>query len=726
MFCGLFRVFLGVMCMLFGVIEQKELMELFAYNQTFIHNEHHKLDEKDDKLQKYKKYEQVINALHNRYQRSLIPSSHAIYAYDKKVKVSQENKIDFINKHIIPKLVDDLKNSKNKEHGVMIKDLKEKIKSMDFSDSLPLYEIYSQIVWDEIEKQLMKLPQLEIHRLYHDESSFEWRSIRMKPESHDDDNNDINICNTKHKITRYVDQGLNQQIYRLIHGSGCNGILTTELYDTLGITSMEVSNRLNAMSTTYDIVSIIEDSDKSKPKRLYTKPFYDEIMSQNNHNDKNNGKKKDDGNKTPRRKSPQKRNRKGFMAKFQKRLDLLEKYINDNNGVVAAIEARKYLKSQDDDYNGTTLLLESKTFTRLTNRLVKDKKIKIVKYHINNAEELRTTTHPVLLNYNLNSEDEDVIKLGQASINQCNNKKSKTIANHISKVSKHEITPKKPKQSKKPKTPKKSGESKESKKSKKIKKTKKTKKSTKSKKSKESKESKKKKKDTRKKGRKRKSSEANLDKNGNSDNISNSNTLEPPRKKQKTDVVNKRNVSDDENDECMDDKYEEEKYKKVRHSKYCSYYGYIVPTMSRIRLLHEYLLQYKKNEEMGMCDVDYHPTTGLIASPSPYESDNNYIDNPDYNNRLKYFGGLRYNRKTGMLPSPYQKKWNFDDMINHQSEFNINSSAKSKSKSKLYKNCVRNWCDTDLWFEAQNFKKTAKTKNNEKKSICKYFENISI
>ena len=135
---------------------------------------------------------------------------------------------------------------------------------------------------------------------------------------------------------------------------------------------------------------------------LYLKSFYQQRTSQ---------------------KKTQKRNQKGFMKKFRKRLTLLEKYINANNGVVATIKARKYLKSKDDDNNDNDnqLLLESKTFSRLTRKLVTNNKIKIIDYKINNQCNNRTVYHTVLLNYHLNEKDENIIKLALISIEQTNN-----------------------------------------------------------------------------------------------------------------------------------------------------------------------------------------------------------------------------------------------------------------------------------------------------------------
>eukprot|EP01083_Nonionella_stella_P160245 523611_1 len=601
-----------------------DLLQLFAYNQYYLDNK--KTGSATDPLRMYKQRKEAMNELHERYKQSLIPSSHALYCYNAKVEIDREIKIRFIDEYIVPKLLQMIDETEHKELGVMMKDLKDCIKTMDFTQSLPLHEIFAQIKWEEVSERLKKQPQLEIHRVFSDESTQIFRTFRMKQIKKDS-------ASTQGKDTRvrYIDQGLNAQIYRLIYDAGTNGILATTLYAILGMKPKDGCRRIKVCSKTYDIVSITQHSDKSKPNRLFIKHFYDELS-----------------------KAKTKQKRQNVMPRFNKRLDLLRQYLNDNAGVASAIELRRYLKTKDDDFDGDVMLLDSKTFCRLTDKLIKQNEIKMIHYKVNDRNKvnsIRTSTHPVILKYAFTASDPEIIKLAKDAIHRSATKNSHILSQSklMTKVSKEHITPKKDK--KKHKLA----------------------------------------------GKKRRYTDMNINTNHNHYDLKS----ESPTKKRKL-------------------HHHFQKKKSISHALYCSYYGYIRPTMARVRLLHEYLLQYKKNEDMGLIeDIEYDemgfivspvpsssppprptqspvtPTMGTFHSSSypnfseynanaiPYEKNRNLTPTSPYHRRHDR-DRLRYHNHY-TLPSPHPQ----DDMINTLQPLRRNQSdtLQTRKKKKTLKVC---------------------------------------
>eukprot|EP01084_Bolivina_argentea_P068102 123945_1 len=143
----------------------------------------------------------------------------------------------------------------------------------------------------------------------------------------------------------------------------------------LNIKPKQGYKQIKTMCDTYNIVFIPEKNNKSQQKqmRLFTETFYNQ---------------------------KQKLNRQKIIPRFNERLKYLEEYLNNNNGVISVIEARKYLNINN-----------SKTFTRLTDNLIKNNKIKIIHYNVNDSNNLnKVKTHTIILDYKLNAHDKNIIK----------------------------------------------------------------------------------------------------------------------------------------------------------------------------------------------------------------------------------------------------------------------------------------------------------------------------
>merc|ERR1712228_875875 len=154
----------------------------------------------------------------------------------------------------VPKLVHFIEISvETKPHGIIISDLKQFVKSLDFSHSQSLNEMYAQISWELIENELKKQSNLEVHRVYTDEAAQVYRTFRIKTnENSDNAEEDIN----------------DDPMYKLIHDAQTKGILATQLFESLSISSKEGSKRIKELCASSDVIS--DSIDNTKTKRLFT------------------------------------------------------------------------------------------------------------------------------------------------------------------------------------------------------------------------------------------------------------------------------------------------------------------------------------------------------------------------------------------------------------------------------------------------------------------------
>lgn len=544
--------------------------------------------------------------------------------------------------------------SSHGHHGVLVAELKAMVHSIASSDDAEEFE--PPIAWSEVERVLMQRNDVEVHRLVTDTDDSDgsahsvYRTLRLRPSTDGASNEVVNG-----KSIKVMDRGLNQQIYRLVVASGNTGITTLEVYQRLDINAKMGQKRVAICCAVYELKMVPEHCGKRQCHRLFAghKASESENAALPSKVDVSPIAHK---NRKPLR---------GSKRTFDRRLERLEEFVNAHDGVVTIKEARRHLQATEETAKGDALLFDAKAFGRLMRTLTKKNAVKQVHYNIMNPMTHKMKTHSVILLHEMEAKNADIVELAKTAVIRTDSNQHLKGSPFSTKVTKQEM--------------KRKLEAVQSLKSQKS-----------------------------LKSRKRTFSEMT---NGHlSCSTRSRKRRKTARDRQDEGAVKAENAVNGVNGQSVVHQQEEDDgvgdevfglFPRMRRVDWCPFYGYIRPIMSRVRLLHEFLCQFKRNEQMELVDdIEYDESTGLVLSPPPLRarpplmatkrtsngslrslsfdlddivSDDFALDattSPYHEvqcaNRIRYHEGLVFHRKKGMAPLPTQ-----DDQIHHRSKFDL-------------------------------------------------------